>query len=111
MPRSKAKCYLLDLGLLKLLCRRDNVDILYDSSNGSNRRNFVNSFVEELRASLAQNAKFAVDNEHDPIGRFPTAFEHLVLLYVYLSTYLHSYRNAPFSKTFLVPVINQKCFY
>ena len=81
MPRSKAKCYLLDLGLLKLLCRRDNVDILYDSSNGSNRRNFVNSFVEELRASLAQNAKFAVDNEHDPIGRFPTAFEHLVLLY------------------------------
>ena len=25
MPRSKARCYLLDLGLLKLLCRQDRV--------------------------------------------------------------------------------------
>ena len=33
MPRCKARCYLLDLGLLKLLCRQDRVSFGGDIEN------------------------------------------------------------------------------
>lgn len=57
MPRPKAKCYLLDLGALKLLCMSKRVEVLYTDS--SNRRQSVNQFVDELCASIALNRKEA----------------------------------------------------
>ena len=62
MPRSKAKCYLLDLGLLNLLCCKDKVDILYGSTKESNRKNFVNFFVFELVDSLVQDERDSSKN-------------------------------------------------
>ena len=52
MPRPKARCYLVDLGLLNILCCRDRVDILYE---GSNRKNMVNWFVDDLINSLIRD--------------------------------------------------------
>jgi len=84
MPRAKARCYLLDLGLLKLLCRQDSADILYSDDSNNNLRNYVNSFVSELKASLAQNSRLGGgaasssdlnhEQQHEPI-----AFEIQVL--------------------------------
>ena len=54
MPRPKAHCFLLDLGALKFLCRKDTVDILYTDNSGSNRRSVVDQFVEDLRHSLLE---------------------------------------------------------
>lgn len=54
LPRPKAHCYLLDLGALKFLCRRDRVHILYTDDSRSSRRTIVDQFVEELRTSLKQ---------------------------------------------------------
>ena len=54
MPRPKAKCYLLDLGALKFLCRFDRVHILYANDSRSSRRTMADQFVEELRTSLIQ---------------------------------------------------------
>ena len=52
MPRPKAKCYLLDLGALKFLCRSDRVHILYTNDSRSSRRTLADQFVEELRTGL-----------------------------------------------------------
>ena len=57
MPRPKAKCYLLDLGLLNLMCCQDKVTILYDPRYGFKQLNFVNFFVKELVESLVQDEK------------------------------------------------------
>ena len=62
MNFSFPECYLLDLGLIKLLCRQNSADILYSEDGGSSRQYFVKGFVEELKASLAQNAKYAITN-------------------------------------------------
>ena len=61
MPRPKAKVYILDLAALKLICHRDRVDILYSTDSGSNRRNVVDQFVEDLRLSLASDASLAFE--------------------------------------------------
>ena len=55
LPRPKVQCYILDLGSLKLLCRSNQVDILYSDESGSSRRNTVNNFVEDLRSSLSES--------------------------------------------------------
>ena len=57
LPRPKVKCFLLDLGTLKLLCRSDFVDILYSKESDSHRRSSVNHFVQELRSSLSETLK------------------------------------------------------
>ena len=55
LPRPKVQCYILDLGSLKLLCRSNQVDILYSDESGSSRRSTVNNFVEDLRSSLSES--------------------------------------------------------
>ena len=69
----------MDLGLLKLLCRHDSADILYSDDSNNNLRNFVNSFVEELKASLAQNSRLASSAVDDHEQHEPIAFEIQVL--------------------------------
>ena len=56
LPRPKAQCYLLDLDALKLLCRNNQVDVLYANESGP-RRSAVNQFVQELRANLANSKR------------------------------------------------------
>ena len=57
MPRPRAKCYLLDLGLLNLMCCQDKVTILYDQRYGFKQLNFVNFFIKELVEFLVQDEK------------------------------------------------------
>lgn len=75
----------MDLGLLKLLCRQDSADILYSDDSNNNLRNYVNSFVSELKASLAQNSRLgggaasSSDLNHEQQQHEPIAFEIQVL--------------------------------
>jgi hypothetical protein len=78
MPRPKAKCYLLDLGSIRLICRKGQADILYCTDGSSSRRHAVNSFVEELNNSLNP-----INNKTTATGKGnecePLAFELQVL--------------------------------
>lgn len=82
------ECYLLDLGLIKLLCKQNSADILYSEDGGSSRQYFVKGFVEELKASLAQNAKYAIiDDEQEPTPFELQGPSHLLLWWqIYVKT-------------------------
>lgn len=77
---------------------------MYDSSNGSNRRNFVNSFVEELKMSLLQNAKFAQEHEHEAI-----AFELQVLETALSCVVTKFYKQLSLVEPLLVSTILNEC--
>ena len=75
MPRPKARCYLLDLGLLNMLCCSGRVDILYD---GSNRKNMVNWFVDDLINSLERDQNDASKNMSFELHVLETALSCVV---------------------------------
>ena len=80
MDFSFPECYLLDLGVIKLLCKQNSAEILYSQDCGSSRQYFVKGFVELLKASLGQNAKYSImDDEQEPTPFELQGPNHLLL--------------------------------